>query len=79
MRAEEVRNGIARHPVQTMSGPLSTTMSLGVLASRDCDRRGVEDILGEVDSALYQAKANGRNRVQLAELKVLSDVPHKQI
>src|ERR1700688_5069369 len=36
-RAEQVRNGIANHPVQTMRGPLPITMSLGVLASRDWD------------------------------------------
>ena len=79
VRAEEVRNGIANHPVQTMSGPLPITMSLGVLASRDCDLRLVEEILSEVDSALYQAKANGRNCVMLAQLTVPYDVHHKQI
>src|SRR5580704_1200393 len=31
LRAEEVRNGIASHPVQTIRGPLAVTMSLGVL------------------------------------------------
>jgi two-component system cell cycle response regulator len=74
-RAEEVRNGIANHQVQTMRGPLTITMSLGVLASRDWDRRLVEDILAETDSALYKAKADGRNCVRLAEPPVLCDVP----
>src|SRR6202050_1671201 len=37
IRAEEVRDGIANHLVQTMSGALPITMSLGVLASRDWD------------------------------------------
>jgi diguanylate cyclase (GGDEF)-like protein len=65
-RAEEVRNGIANHPVQTMGGPLPITMSLGVLASRDWDNRLVEEILIKADSALCQAKADGRNCVRLA-------------
>ena len=36
-RAEEVRNGVANHPVQTNRGPLPITMSVGVLASQDWD------------------------------------------
>jgi two-component system cell cycle response regulator len=66
VRAEEVRNRIANDPVKTIRGPLSVTMSLGVLASQDWDLRLVEEILGEADSALYQAKAYGRNCVKLA-------------
>src|SRR5580658_1748661 len=47
VRAEQVRNGVASHPVQTTRGPLSITMSLGVLASRHSDLWRVEEILGE--------------------------------
>jgi two-component system, cell cycle response regulator len=78
-RAEEVRNGIANHPVQTMRGPLPITMSLGVLSSRDWNLNLVEEILGEVDLALYQAKADGRNCVRLGKPTALCDVPHQQI
>jgi two-component system, cell cycle response regulator len=66
-RAEQVRNGIVNHPVQTTRGPLPITMSLGVLSSRDWDLRLVEDILVETDLALYHAKADGRNCVRLAK------------
>jgi two-component system, cell cycle response regulator len=76
VRAEEVRNGIASHPVQTMRGQLTITMSLGALASRDWDLRPVEDILSETDSALYQAKASGRNCVRLAQPTGPIDIPH---
>jgi two-component system, cell cycle response regulator len=75
-RAEEVRNGIANHPVQTARGPLPITMSLGVLASRDCNVHLVEEILGEVDSALYRAKADGRNCVRLAKPSIPCDPRH---
>jgi diguanylate cyclase (GGDEF)-like protein len=78
-RAEEVRNRIANHPVHTMRGPLPITMSLGVLASRHWDLRLVEEILCATDSALYQAKADGRNCVKLAEPIALRDVSHNQI
>jgi diguanylate cyclase (GGDEF)-like protein len=79
VRSEQVRNGIASHPVQTSRGPISITISLGVLSSRDWDLQLVEDILVETDAALYRAKAEGRNCVRLAKPPVLSDVPHKQI
>jgi diguanylate cyclase (GGDEF)-like protein len=74
-RAEEVRNGITHHPVQTMRGPLPITMSLGVIASRDWDLRLVEDMLVKADLALYQAKADGRNCVRLADPNTLSGAP----
>jgi len=67
--------GIAAHQAQTMRGPLPITMSLGVLASRDWDRRLVEEILVETDLALYKAKTDGRNCVRLAEPPVLCDIP----
>jgi two-component system cell cycle response regulator len=78
-RAEEVRNGVAKQSVQTMRGPLTITMSLGVLTSRDWDIHLVEDILIEADSALYQAKAEGRNCVRLAKPTVLFHVPSQLV
>jgi diguanylate cyclase (GGDEF)-like protein len=65
-RAEEVRSGIASRPIQTSRGPLSATMSLGVLASQEWDLDLVEEILSQTDQALYRAKADGRNCVRLA-------------
>src|SRR6202790_4672980 len=67
VRAEQVRSGIANHPVRTTRGPLPVTMSLGVFTSRDWDLQLVEEILGEADSALYRAKADGRNCVRSAK------------
>ena len=73
-RAEEVRSGIANRPIQTARGPLSVTMSLGVLASREWDLDLVEEILSETDQALYRAKADGRNCVRLATRSTLYEV-----
>ena len=75
-RAEQVRNGIANRPVQTTRGPLPITMSLGVFASRDWDLQQVEEILRAADSALYQAKADGRNCARLAKPTALCKVPN---
>lgn len=65
-RAEEIRKGIAGLPIQTASGPLSLTMSMGVLSSKEWSRCGPAEILCQVDAALYRAKASGRNRSELA-------------
>jgi two-component system, cell cycle response regulator len=73
-RAEEVRSGIASRPIQTARGPLSVTMSLGVLASHEWDHVLVEEILSETDQALYRAKADGRNCVRLATRSTLCEL-----
>ena len=79
LRAEEVRNGIAIFPVQTGRGPLPITMSVGVLSSRDWNLALVEEILGEVDLALYRAKADGRDCVRLAKPIVPSGAPQQLV
>ncbi|HZC80933.1 MAG TPA: GGDEF domain-containing protein, partial [Nitrospiraceae bacterium] len=75
LRGEEIRREIASVPVQTTQGPIPVTMSFGVLSSSDWELRPVEEILREVDAALYKAKAAGRNCVQFANPEVASSVP----
>lgn len=60
-RAEQIRKVISHTPVSTAKGPLPITMSLGVFASLGESTSSTEDVLGEVDRALYEAKAAGRN------------------
>jgi two-component system, cell cycle response regulator len=79
LRAEEIRRAIASEPVQTIQGPIPVTMSLGVLSSKDWGLRPVEELLREVDAALYKAKAAGRNCVQFATNHVASSVPAKPL
>jgi two-component system cell cycle response regulator len=71
-RAEKIRSTIGNSPVSTRRGPLAVTMSLGVLSSRDWGLRTTEEILRDVDDALYAAKAAGRNCVRLAVPKCLA-------
>ena len=66
-RAQEIRKSICTRPVQTDAGPLEVTMSSGLLRSTDWGHRPAEDLIHEADSALYAAKAAGRNRVQVAK------------
>ena len=44
-------------------------MSLGVLPTGESGPRSLEDILAEVDVALYAAKMAGRNCSKLADAK----------
>ncbi len=66
-RAEEIRKTICTRPIQTDAGPLGVTMSLGVLLSRDWGQRPADELLREVDAALYAAKAAGRNCIKQAK------------
>jgi two-component system cell cycle response regulator len=74
IRAEEIRTKVAKHSVQTTRGTIPITISLGILASRDWELHAVEEILVEVDQALYRAKGEGRNCVKLAKPTALCDV-----
>jgi len=64
-RAEEIRKAIGDPPVHTTQGPIPITMSLGVSISRPSDTLPLEEILCEVDGALYAAKSAGRNCCRL--------------
>jgi two-component system cell cycle response regulator len=65
-RAEEIRNAVCRSPIFTSRGPMSVTVSVGVIASRGRDLQTVEELLRDADRALYSAKAAGRNCSRLA-------------
>ncbi len=66
-RAEEIRLAISSSPVETVGGPLSVTLSMGVHQTDNWGSRAVEELMHEVDSALYAAKAGGRNRISFAK------------
>ena len=65
-RSEQIRRAICRAPISTAKGPLSITMSVGASAYPGQGQRTVEEILIEVDQALYEAKAAGRNCTRVA-------------
>jgi diguanylate cyclase (GGDEF)-like protein len=60
--AERLRACIADEPIDTRSGPLAVTVSIG-LAVTDPDREDITALLADADRGLYQAKQAGRNRV----------------
>lgn len=72
-RAEEIRKAIGSRPIQTATGSLQVTMSFGLLLSHDWGVRPVEELLHEVDAALYAAKAGGRNCIKLAKPEISTE------
>jgi diguanylate cyclase (GGDEF)-like protein len=64
--AERLRGAIVQQPVETDSGPLKITLSIGGVATGDWPGNTASQILHLADSALYRAKEEGRNRVVIA-------------
>lgn len=62
-RAEQLRSAIAAAPVPYGSALIAVTASFGV-ATFPGDGRTIDALIGAADSALYAAKAAGRNRVK---------------
>lgn len=64
--AERLRLSLLEEPVVLSADrPLAITASIGVALSRPGDT--LDDLTSAADAALYRAKANGRNRVELAQ------------
>ena len=74
-RAEKIRKTIADRPVETSAGSISVSMSFGLLLSREWGYLSVGELLHEVDTALYAAKAAGRNCIKVAIPRGQQDDP----
>ncbi|MGH9503551.1 MAG: GGDEF domain-containing response regulator [Terriglobales bacterium] len=66
--AERMRASVSGRPVETESGSIAVTVSVGLVASpaRSAALVKPEDLLRAADMALYRAKEKGRNRVECA-------------
>jgi two-component system, cell cycle response regulator len=64
--ADRLRVGIGQEPVKIPEGSIDVTGSLGVAASDAITGPDPTALIHAADTALYRAKAGGRNRVELA-------------
>jgi diguanylate cyclase (GGDEF)-like protein len=70
LAAERVREAFAESGIVVDEGPVDTTVSIGVAGGPAGTE--LEVLLAAADTALYQAKRGGRNRVEAAEELPLS-------
>jgi two-component system cell cycle response regulator len=67
--AERIRKQIESQPIVAQTGgTIRVTMSLGIAVSSPSPSVDIKTLLQLADDALYRAKANGRNRSELAVL-----------
>jgi len=60
--AERIRFAISEIIIDTPTGPLTFTMSIGVSQGTEGDTK-IDDVLKRADAGLYKAKEQGRNQV----------------
>jgi diguanylate cyclase (GGDEF)-like protein len=65
-RAENLRATICGKPIPARSNNLTISISIGLVLSTEFAGRNVDELIQEADTALYAAKAAGRNCVRLA-------------
>jgi len=65
--AERMRQSVAGKPVPSGQGgtPVELTISVGVATMRPTISAGSQELVRRADEALYAAKTNGRNRVEV--------------
>jgi diguanylate cyclase (GGDEF)-like protein len=66
-RAERIRTSLSRRHIRVGEDEISVTASVGVAFNPPSRARNEQGLIVTADRALYQAKAEGRNRVILAE------------
>lgn len=70
-RANEMRVIIENVPMLSQSAARTVTVSMGVAAAESTE--SVDSLLRRADTALYQAKRNGRNRVETSIIDIVVD------
>ena len=63
--AERLRQAVAATPINSTTGTLQMTISIGAAVFNPQHSTTLEQMLITADKALYQAKTTGRNRVEI--------------
>lgn len=67
--AEQIRSMIESTSIQTQAGPVKATVSIGVASVPQSRIHNAKELIVAADKALYRAKRNGRNQVQIEKRK----------
>jgi diguanylate cyclase (GGDEF)-like protein len=70
--AERIRISFANAACEVDGRPVIATVSIGVVISNDAVL-DLSALLAQADHALYRAKDNGRNRVEIASIELILD------
>jgi two-component system cell cycle response regulator len=66
--AERLRLAVSASPVRTLKAEVTVTISIGMVTANPGGQCSIEKLIQSADAALYQAKANGRNRAATAQI-----------
>ena len=63
--AQRICDSLSQNPLQVDAGDLHATVSVGITGITPQDR-SADFVFARADAALYRAKGNGRNRVEVS-------------